>query len=320
MTAQLPLVDHFPAIAALPRARIGSYPTRVERADGIGPELWIKRDDQTATALGGNKVRALEFLLGPMQPGAQVVTVGSVASTHAFATAVHARELGGRPVLGLWTQVMNPTAEIIARRIAGLGTRRRVFSLPPMAVVWAAIQRWNGAVWIPPGGTSPLGMLGHVNGALELATQISNGALPEPARIVVPLGTGGTAAGLALGCRIAGLRSTVVAVRVAPRIVARHGRVVRLANATGRLLRQFSDRPIPLVSANDVRVIQEFYGGAYGREIEAGRVADRRFAEGAGFVLDATYSAKACAAVLANREPGVTLLWLTFDGRMLGSG
>ena len=83
--------------------------------------------------------------------------------------------------------------------------------------------------WIPPGGTSPLGMLGHVNAALELAQQVSRGEMPAPARVVLPVGSGGTAAGLALGLAIAGMDTMVVGARVAPRIAAGRARVLALA-------------------------------------------------------------------------------------------
>ena len=63
----------------------------------------------------------------------------------------------------------------------------------------------RAAQYIPLGGSTPLGTLGHVNAALELADQVERGELPLPGRVVVPLGSGGTAAGLALGFAIAGL-------------------------------------------------------------------------------------------------------------------
>jgi D-cysteine desulfhydrase len=176
----------------------------------------------------------------------------------------------------------------------------------------------------------PLGILGHVNAALELAAQVAGGELPEPSRIVLPLGTGGTAAGLALGCRIAGMSATIVGVRVVPRLVARAGRVVRLANETAALIRRYSTARLPRVVREDVMVVHDYYGGAYGRETAAGRDAARRFALEARVTLDATYTAKACAAALARsgrrggdsgvgRTTGPTLVWLTFDARTLNA-
>ena len=81
----------------------------------------------------------------------------------------------------------------------------------------ALTQRARGARWIPAGGSTPLGVLGHVNAALELAEQIDARRVPSAEHVVVPLGTGGTAAGLALGVRDRRTRHRVVGVRVVPR-------------------------------------------------------------------------------------------------------
>src|SRR5918998_6104930 len=85
------LVDHFPALASLPRAGLlGALPTPVV-SSALAPALWLKRDDLTALPIGGNKVRALDFLLGGLTAGEQVLTAGATGSTHALTTVVHAR-------------------------------------------------------------------------------------------------------------------------------------------------------------------------------------------------------------------------------------
>jgi D-cysteine desulfhydrase len=316
MRAPFPLTDRFPALAALPRRPLGRFPTPVDDARAIAPDLWIKRDDLNGDPVGGNKLRALEFLLGDVHAGDRIVTTGSVGSTHALATAVHARAAGARVSLGLWKQEMNASAERVTARLRDLGERRRVFGTPVGALAWATVERMRGARWVPPGGTSSVGMLGHVNAALELAEQIAAHQAPAPARVVVPLGTGGTAAGLALGFRIVQIPAVVVGVRVVPRLVGRRGRVVRLANAAGALIRRLTGHAIPTVRSDDIEVVHDRYGGAYARELDAGREAALRMAAH-GIRLDGTYTAKACASALAEERPGPTLLWLTFDGRLL---
>ena len=173
--------------------------------------------------------------------------------------------------------------------------------------------------WIPLGGSSPLGTLGHVNAGLELAGQIRDGLLPQPTQVVVPLGTGGTAAGLALGFALAGLPITLVAARIGPRVGANRMRVHRLARATGRLMQRTAGRPVPALARDAVRVVHDVYGGGYGRALPAGDDAARRLEVWRGIALDATYSAKAMAAAIAlhRRSEGPTLFWLTFDGRAL---
>jgi len=322
----LPLIERFPALARVPRVALGAFPTPVVRLDALSPSLWIKRDDLSAEPLGGNKARALEFLLGSVQRGDRVVTVGAAGSTHALAVATYAGSggLGARVLVGRWRQVTSAVADRVAERTAALSERAPVFATPVEAYVWAWWQRTRRMPggrrvrWIAAGGSSPQGVLGHVNAGLELLRQIDAGALPMPASVVVPLGTGGTAAGLALAFAIANRDIVVVGARVVPRVVGRRGRVIRLANRTARLIEHATGERLPRVTRRLVAVHHESYGGAYGRETPAARGAAARLGGVSDIVLDATYSAKAFAVALerATREP--TLFWLTFDARFLG--
>src|SRR5919199_6709715 len=193
----LPLFRRFPALERLPRAALGDYPSPVERMTGIdvAGELWLKRDDLNAPAYGGNKVRALEFLLAGVRPGDEVFTIGGEGSTHVLATAALAARLGARTRAIRWPHELNPTSREVAARASHLCASITTVSTPVHAVVRSLIERRSRVHWVPFGGTSPLGMLGHVNAALELAEQVARGELPTPARVVVPLGSGGAAAG-----------------------------------------------------------------------------------------------------------------------------
>lgn len=312
----IPLFERFPALERIPRVRLGAFPTPVERLDAIHPTLWIKRDDLCAEPLGGNKARALEFLLGGVQPGDRLVTVGSLGSTHALAVATYGKRLGARVVVGRWTQEMNASAERVAKRVNDVADVSRVFHSVIATYVWAWMQRVRGAHWIPAGGSTPLGILGHVNAGLELVKQIDAGVLPRPRHVVVPLGTGGTMAGLALAFAIANVDVSVVGARVVPRIVARVGHVRKLADATKRFIQRHAGVSVPSVT-DQLIVADEEYGGAYGRETDAGRKAAMRLSDATGIRLDATYSAKAFAHAMTLAERGPTLFWLTFDSRSL---
>ncbi|HEX2780214.1 MAG TPA: pyridoxal-phosphate dependent enzyme [Gemmatimonadaceae bacterium] len=319
----LPLLLRFPALAWVPRVRLGSFPTPVLEARlPDGRPLWIKRDDRSGAPLGGNKVRSLEFLLAGVRSGEEIVTTGARGSTHALATALYGTALGGRVTVVRWPQEMNPDAERVEAAIRRTATETRDRRTIPGALFDAAVLRLvRHARWVPPGGTSPRGALGHVNAALELAEQVAAGRLPAPARIVVPLGSGGTAAGLALGLAIAGLDSTVVGITVAPRLVANRRRVLSVASRTARFIERSAGVRVPRVNPARVVVDHEQYGGAYGRATEAGKGAARWLEITTGIPVDATYSAKALAAVLspvpAGRPggDGPTLFWLTFDAR-----
>ena len=318
---ELPLLRRFPALAKLPRANFGVYPTPVQRiALDDGRTLLVKRDDRSGTTIGGNKVRGLEWLLGDVRPGERVVTVGPRGSTHALITATYGRTLGADVTVVRWNQEMNDAARRVAARLQGAARIIDASWVPAAYVVAAALRvRAGGARWIPAGGATPLAVLGQVNAALELAEQIAAGECELPERLVVPLGTGGTAAGLALGLRIAGLGTQVVAVRVVPRVVGRVGRVVKLADATAALIERLvgGRERLPRLERDqgNVRVEHAYYAGAYGRPLEGLRSADDALRT-AGVRVDDTYSRKALAAALAQRDH-LTLFWLTFDGRLL---
>jgi D-cysteine desulfhydrase len=318
---ELPLYERFPALRRVPRVALGAFPTPVERVAGVpgrAAPLWLKRDDLTAAEFGGNKVRALEFLLAPVRAGDTVLTVGGEGSTHVLATAFHAARLGARTEAVRWRHEMNDAALVVASRAAAACRRVDTSRWAAVGLARAAATRLaRRVVWVPAGGTSPLGMLGHVNAALELAHQVARGELPAPSRVVVPLGSGGTMAGLALGFAAAGLHCEVVGARVVSRVVANRRRVLALAAATARLIARLTgERPPPLPARERLRVVHEAYGGAYGRETPAGRAAAAALREARGLPLDATYGAKALAVALELVD-GETLFWLTFDARWM---
>jgi D-cysteine desulfhydrase len=314
---ELPLLRRFPALATLPRATLGTYPTPVQRVRlDDGRTLLVKRDDRTGAALGGNKVRGLEWILGDMRAGDHLVTVGPRGSTHALITATYARARDIRVTVVRWNQEMNAAARRVAPRIEQAA---RVIDAGWVAAAYvvATALRVRGARWIPAGGATPLAVLGQVNAGLELAEQVEAGVCELPERLVVPLGTGGTAAGLALGLRIAGLGTQVVAVRVVPRILGRQSRVARLGNATAALIERLTGERLPRLGGGrgNLRVEHAYYAGGYGRPLEGQRQADDVL-QSAGIRVDDTYGAKALAAALAQRDH-LTLFWLTFDGRIM---
>lgn len=280
-------------------------------------ELWIKRDDLTASPLGGNKVRALEFLLGGLEPGDEVLTAGGEGSTHVLTTATYVRALGGTTRAVRWRHEMNPSALDVAARARAICARIETTGGPMFGLLRAQLARRPNTRWIPPGGTSPLGMLGHLNAALELAEQIARGELPMPARVVLPVGSGGTAAGLALGFALAGLEIAVVGARVAPRIAAGRRRVLSLADRERRYLSRLTGERISVINPVSVTVIHSVYAGAYGRALRGAEASTALLARATGVRLDGTYSAKAFSAAhaLARSARGTTLFWLTFDGR-----
>lgn len=310
-------------VVALPRVDLGVKETPVERWVLDGVSLLSKRDDLSADELGGNKVRALEFLLAGVQPGRVVLTVGPTGSTHALAVARYAGRLGARADVITWPQETHAVSVITAARLRASACVTHARS-PLDAYARAG---WRRAItdvcWIPAGASVPLGAVGHVLAALELVAQCARNGLSIPKTIVVPLGSGGTVAGLLVGFTIAGVSTKVVGVRVAPRIVANRRRVMSLARRTHELVTRASGGALPSLDERCLVIDDHSYGGAYGRETPSGKLAAAHLAAAGGPRLDATYSAKALASALElARETGDedVLFWLTFDGRWIVDG
>ena len=290
---------------------LGPWPTPLDaapalaRATGAG-DLWLKREDLA----GGNKVRGLEFLLADSRPGTVFVTVGGTGSSHCFATAIYARRLGARIVLAQFPQPETDASRAIAdatARAADVVVRARSQLTLPWAVLraWARARHLGGGAprWIPGGGAHPRAVVGHLLATLELPAQID----APPDAIVVPLGTGGTAAGILLGVAYLGWPTRVVAVRVAPRFVANRWRTARLARSAAALL-DARDRRFR-IPHSDFRIdVVDGLGAGYGAPSPAGERA-RLVAAGHGLRLDPTYGAKAFAAIPAKQR---IVFWNTF--------
>lgn len=300
------------------RIPLGSYPTAVER---LGPlsagsaELWIKRDDRTAEVYGGNKVRKLEHLLGEAkeQGKRRVITVGAAGSHQVVAMALFGERLGFEVEAVLVPQPWSSHAEQNLR--VGLAHGLRAFAAPAWSLAPPLVLPRLGpdAYFVPLGGSSPLGSLGFVDAARELAAQVRAGQMPEPDVVVVALGSGGTAAGLAVGLEEEGMRTRVVGVAVshpgpalslAARWLAR--RTARLAGASRALGRRAAAR---------LTVDRRWVGRGYGHPTRDGQAAIADAAS-CGVVLDPTYTAKAFACALAHVRQGrerVVLYWHTLS-------
>jgi D-cysteine desulfhydrase len=318
------LPTRYPRLAQLlARAELGVRETPVEWWRVGSATLLAKRDDLSARMLGGNKVRALELLLAGVEPGDTILTVGPTGSTHALAVASYGATLGARTRVITWPQEGHAVAGATSRRLGELADVTASGSVAE-AYLRAAALRLRGRVhWVAAGGSVPLGALGHVDAALELAEQLTKARLPRPAALVVPLGSGGTVAGLLVGLALAGLPTRVVGVRVVPRIVANRARVLRLAARTRALLERLTGERLPALDPSMLEIEQAHYGGRYGRETRSGVAAAAALADAGGPMLDGTYSAKAFGVALAraHRVPDEhVLFWLTFDGRWLSRG
>jgi D-cysteine desulfhydrase len=195
----------------------------------------------------------------------------------------------------------------------------RAYAVAASLMLRRASAPFNLPYFLRPGGSVPLGCVGYVEAAMELSEQVQAGDLPEPSHVVVPLGSGGTAAGLLAGLRLAGLRSRLVCVLVNDLIRVDERTVARLARGTLRLLRRrgaaMGDGE---VAAEDVDLERGWLGAGYGHSTPAAERAIELFAEREDVVLEPVYTAKAAAALLdLNRDgafgEGPVLYWHTYS-------
>jgi D-cysteine desulfhydrase family pyridoxal phosphate-dependent enzyme len=211
------VADPLEVLAAQPRVTLGHWPTPLQPCDRLreavgGPRVWLKRDDCTGLAGGGNKTRKLEFLLGhAIAEGATgVVTFGAVQSNHARQTAAACAKLGlacdvvlSRIVPGR-DDAYERTGNVLLDRLFG-ATVHVVDTPDDAAVRYGELAARSDSLYvIVPGGSDAVGVLGDVNGSLELGSQVRELGL-DVERIVVACSTAGTSSGLRLGTLLAGL-------------------------------------------------------------------------------------------------------------------
>jgi len=303
--------------AALGACGFGRWPTPLEFAAPLAAAagleaLWLKREDRSAEAYGGNKVRGLEFLLAGARPGTVFVTLGGTGSTHCLATAIHTRALSCGAVLAQFPQASTEASRAVAaaceRTAAGVVRSGSRLGLPlAVARAWRMARRIGATRWIPGGGAHPRAVAGHLLAGLELACQSPS----PPDAVVTPLGSGGTAAGLVLAFGALGWPTRVIAARVAPMIVANRWRVAALARgALGLLATHGILLPRP---ASLVPLVLDCLGRGYGHPTAAGEAA-RALAAAHGLELDPTYGAKAFAALTSLPLRGFrrVVFWHTF--------
>jgi D-cysteine desulfhydrase len=330
------LFDFFPALRdRVPWAPLGVLPTRVddgapvlERA-ALKGELWLKRDDLSSPVYGGNKLRLLEHLLGEAQQGGcqRVYSSGAVGSNFAVATALHAPRVGLEPGAICFPEPLTDEGAASHRVVAERSHVVEIahWSLLPLAAERTRRQAEQGgqrALVLSQVSLSPESLFGYLAAGLELHRQVAAGVCPAPSRLVLPIGsaatTAGILAGLSLGKKIGvSLAAPALeAVRIAPWPLSRRGRVLSLALKTLARLAQLTGNAEHALGQREllpISVVTDQLGSGYPHPTPAGTAARAVF-DSAGFpILDGTYSAKAAAHLLASvaQRPGPLLFWCT---------
>ncbi len=308
-------LSRFPRYALLDRE-----PTPIHGLDAINRALadegrhvriFVKRDDHIPIGGGGNKLRKLEFLLGDAiaQGADTIVTFGGRQSNHARQTAAAAARAGLACELILSRVVPREDADyvdngnVLLDQIFGATIHdlpgdadRDAFAKDRVAALRAAGRHPYVS---PAGGSSPVGCLGYVGCASEIALQSAHRGIAF-ARIVVAGGSNGTHAGLAAGLAAMGDDpSRVKSYTVLAPVGTAHAEVVAKARSTAALLDPAVD-----IRADAIVVDGAHRGDGYGIPTDAMRDAVRLMARREGLLLDPVYSGKAFAGLLHDIRVG----------------
>ncbi len=321
---------------SLPHIPIGTFPTPVIQLHGLEKKLgkkgiFCKQDCFSSTPYGGNKVRKLEFLLGQAKKenASEIITFGCVGSNHALATAIYANKIGIKCTLILFPQ---PNARSVCQNLlldykynAELiyCSDYKNFNFATLEGIPGRTFNRNDCFLIPPGGSSVTGIIGYINAAFELKFQIDQGVLPRPDYIFLPFGTMGTASGLTLGLKAAGIQTKVIAIRVIDTMFANREDFLSLIKQTSEFIhQQDAGFPDATVTDTDFEIIQDFYGIEYARYTKESAQAVSLLKQTDGVRLEGTYSGKAMAALIdfcirKEYQDKKILFWNTYNAQDL---
>lgn len=304
-----------PAVAPVPHVPLAHLPTPLEPLDRLskwlgGPRIWVKRDDATGLALGGNKVRKLEYLLADaLEQGADVVvTTGATQSNHCRQTAAAAARLGLRCELLLehrfpdWPETYNGGGNVQLDRLLSatiLDHEQGTDMVDALATrIRQLLADGQSPYAIPLGGSSIVGAFGYRTAAVELLRQADEHGF-VPREIVHATSSGGTQAGLIAGLAIR--RSGVPVLGISAGGSAEYLVAIVRELAEGVIARLGVDRTFgpDAVVVDDTQV-----GEAYGVPTDAMWEAVSMCAEREGLLLDPVYSGKAMAGLFAHIRQG----------------
>jgi len=317
------LASHLPRVR-VPWVSIGMWPTPVTAVAIEGRPVWVKHEGDAHPLYGGNKIRTLELWFGHAQArGARRIwAIGAYGSNHAVATVAHAERAGLAAAAMLFPQPASEWAlENCGALVASGCELMRLSSVVAVPfAAWRLARRERDAVVMPPGGATPIGTLGAVGAALELAEQIAAHAAPPPRHIVLAVGSTCTTAGLVAGLALARALGVwrwplpiVHGVRVTPWPVTSRLRTADLARRTLRRIEQLGG---PRVAVGLSELLGHLVidgrelGPGYGRMTARCEAAMRSLR---GPRLDGVYSGKAAAALVRLHRGGAgpLMFWST---------
>lgn len=311
---------------AIPRLKFAHLPTPIEALASIsspfdGPRLYIKRDDQTGLAFGGNKTRKLEFLAAEAKShGAlMLITAGAAQSNHCRQTAACAARLGFKTKLVLTKpEISSSGGNLFLDHLLGaeiIWCDRRDRDRILQSVFDESWESGERPFLIPYGGSNPTGATGYVYAMKELLEQIERQETPLtsiPDWIVFASSSGGTQAGLVVGADLVGYKGGILGISVDEPAIVLKDRVANLANKTADYLQVSVD-----YRSDQILVNSDYLGGGYGVMGDVESEAIHKFARNEGIFLDPVYTGRAAGGMLDLLKRGffgvneIVLFWHT---------
>lgn len=292
----------------------------------LGGEIWVKRDDATAGAEAGNKIRKLEFLLGEALDlrARAVITCGGIQSNHARATALLAARLGLSCTLFLRAsadeRIAPPEGNLLVDCLANAEIRWLSADEYPerdkaMHAFAAELGRAGTPAYvIPEGGSNGVGALGYFEAMAEVRRQLDLGLAGNVGRfdaVAVACGSGGTAAGLALGARHFRVADRVLALAVCDDRPSFEARIAGIVDSGGERLARAGHGLVPPCP---VDVFDDFKGPRYGVMSDEQLDFLIDVTKRTGLLLDPVYSGKALFGLARLRPKPHRVLFIHTGG------
>ena len=299
------------ALKQYPKENLTRTPTPLQflphLSEDLGLNFYLKRDDLTDLALGGDKPRKLEYEIAQAKAkGADyLVTCGSSQSNHARLTTAAARCLGLDVAVVLshdqWHKIQGNllTVYLMGARVEIIHTEDH-WDLEEHALALCKELEDEGKKphYIPVSGTTPHSSLGYISGALETYEQLSTQGI-APDAIYLPFGTGGIFTAMMLTFREKGIDAPFIGISVNRNLELCDANLDKWWNALCELLEIDPARP-----RGKFDVYEEFIGKEYGDPTEAGLDAILKMATAEGILLDPVYSGKVFSGFLSHYEAG----------------
>ncbi|MFC2165701.1 D-cysteine desulfhydrase family protein [Acidobacteriota bacterium] len=311
------------SIRQFPSVSLSHLPTPLEYMPTLtrelkGPKIYIKRDDQTGLAFGGNKARKLDFIMADVlkKKSDVVITTGGIQSNWCRSTAAAARRLNVNPILVLFQTPDSPEGKggnLLLDRIFGADVRivelDKGAEADPEAIFQSIAeeekQRGHTPYIIPVGGSStggsmtePLGAISYTKAFLEIRRDLNRRKIKVD-YIILASGSGGTQAGLVVGAKALGSSIKILGISLSREKKPMQENIAAIANETAKVLGLDIT-----ISPEEILVADEYIFEGYGILTKEISRAMEKVARSEGILLDPVYTGKAMAGLidLANRN------------------